>query len=117
MIVAHTDTVPDTVSEDEAALRRQIGKRIRVERVWRDLSQGELAEKAGITRNFVSAIERGAQGLDAYRLLRLADVLGLTTTDLFSVTSSAHWPGRTGGHDTPDATPEPPEETDRAPRQ
>ena len=85
MIVTHTETVPDTVSEEEAALRRQIGKRVRVERIWRDLSQGELAEKAGVTRNFVSAIERGAQGLDGYRLLHIANVFDLTLNDLFDV--------------------------------
>ena len=114
MIVTHTDTVPDTVSEDEAALRRQIGKRIRVERIWRDLSQDQLATQAGITRNFVSAIERGAQGLDGYRLLRLADVLGLTMTDLFGATGSPFIPGR-AEHPHHDTTAQNSKETNHAP--
>jgi transcriptional regulator with XRE-family HTH domain len=63
-------------SEDE--LRRQVGRRACVRRVWLDLSQQELADKARLTRNFVSAIERGAQGLDAWRLWQLADALGGT---------------------------------------
>jgi transcriptional regulator with XRE-family HTH domain len=64
--------------ETETALRRQVGRRAYVRRVWLDLSQQEVADKAGLTRNFVSAIERGAQGLDAWRLWALADALGGT---------------------------------------
>jgi transcriptional regulator with XRE-family HTH domain len=63
---------------EEAALRRLVGKRVRAERIWQERSQDQLADAAGVTRNFVSAIERGVQGLDAYRLGRLADALGLT---------------------------------------
>jgi DNA-binding XRE family transcriptional regulator len=54
---------PDT----EAALRREVGRRLRFRRLWLRLSQDELAGRAQVTRNFVSAIERGAQGLDAWR--------------------------------------------------
>ena len=46
----------------DTAYRRAVGKRIRVWRVLHDRSQDELAAEAGVTRNFVSAIERGAQG-------------------------------------------------------
>lgn len=64
--------------ESETVLRQQVGRRAYMRRVWLDLSQQELADKAGVTRNFVSAIERGAQGLDAWRLWALADGLGGT---------------------------------------
>lgn len=57
--------------------RTEVGRRVRVRRVWVDLSQEEVAERARVSRNFVSAIERGAQGLDAWRLWALADVLGV----------------------------------------
>ena len=68
----------------ELEYRRLVGKRVRMERVWQDLSQDEVAAKAGVTRNFVSAIERGAQGLDAFRLRNLADALGLRFEDLMA---------------------------------
>lgn len=68
----------------EYEYRRLVGKRLRTERVWQELSQDELAGKAGVTRNFVSAIERGAQGLDAFRLRNLADALGLKFEDLMA---------------------------------
>jgi transcriptional regulator with XRE-family HTH domain len=68
----------------ELNYRKVIGKRVRMERFWQELSQQELADKAGVTRNFVSAIERGVQGLDAYRLRQLADALGLDFSDLMA---------------------------------
>jgi transcriptional regulator with XRE-family HTH domain len=68
----------------EAAYRRTVGKRIRVWRVLHDRSQDELAVAAGVTRNFVSAIERGAQGLDAVRLRRLAIAMGMELADLLA---------------------------------
>jgi transcriptional regulator with XRE-family HTH domain len=64
--------------------RRAVGKRIRVWRVVNERSQDELAAEAGVTRNFVSAIERGAQGLDAVRLRRLAAVMGMTLGELLA---------------------------------
>jgi transcriptional regulator with XRE-family HTH domain len=45
-------------------------------RLWLGLSQQKVADNAGVSRNFVSAIERGAQGLDAWRLLLVADAVG-----------------------------------------
>lgn len=63
---------------DERGFRRQVGKRLRSQRIWLELSQDEVAAKAGVTRNFVSAVERGAQGLDAWRLTYVAHALGTT---------------------------------------
>lgn len=71
----------DSGAADRAAerdFRRQVGRRVKSQRVWLDLSQEEVAGKAGVTRNFVSAIERGAQGLDAWRLTHVARALGTT---------------------------------------
>jgi transcriptional regulator with XRE-family HTH domain len=68
----------------EPDLRRQVGRRVYVRRVWLGLSQQEVADRAEVTRNFVSAIERGAQGLDAYRLWSLAGALDGTLTWLLA---------------------------------
>ena len=80
---------PDTVAngskhEEDVAFRRTVGLRIRVWRVVHDRSQDELARSAGVTRNFVSAIERGAQGLDAVRLRRLASAMGIELAELLA---------------------------------
>lgn len=58
--------------------RRQIGRRLRLARVGRDMSQDDVAQCASTTRNFVSAIERGAQSLDAWRLRKVAAALGVS---------------------------------------
>lgn len=62
-------------SDDE--YRAQVGRRVRLARVAREDSQLQAADRAGLTRNWVSAIERGAITLDAWRLLRLAESLGV----------------------------------------
>lgn len=74
------------MNPDEVTLRRCVGKQIRVARVLHDLSQDEVAQAAGVTRNFVSAIERGAQGLDAYRLGLIAQALDLELAELLTPT-------------------------------
>ena len=64
--------------ESEAVLRHQVSRRLRLRRSWFELTQADLAQRAGVTRNFVSAIERSAQGLDAWRLWALAEALDTT---------------------------------------
>ena len=66
------------------AYRRAVGRRIRVWRAMHDRTQEDLANGAGVTRNFVSAIERGAQGLDAVRLRKLAAAMDMSVADLLA---------------------------------
>jgi transcriptional regulator with XRE-family HTH domain len=67
-----TDSENDQEPYGEASFRRDVGNRIRTERYLRNLRQEELAARAGVSRNFVSAVERGTQRLDAWRLRHLA---------------------------------------------
>lgn len=68
-----------TSPTSEADYRQQIGRRVRLARIGLGLSQDETAHRApDVTRNFVSAIERGAQGLDTWRLRQLADALDVS---------------------------------------
>jgi transcriptional regulator with XRE-family HTH domain len=60
----------------EQAYRREVGRRIREQRCWLNLRQEELAVRAQVSRHFVSSIERGRHGLDAWRLRRVAQALG-----------------------------------------
>ena len=69
---------------EDVAYRRAVAKRIRVWRAAEDSTQDELAVAAGVTRNFVSAIERGAVGLDAVRLRRLATAMQMPLADLLA---------------------------------
>jgi len=80
----------------DTAYRRAVGKRIRVWRVMHERSQDELAAEAGVTRNFVSAIERGVQGLDAVRLRRLARAMNISLGDLLADPEPADGPMPSG---------------------
>jgi transcriptional regulator with XRE-family HTH domain len=55
------------------------------------ISQGELAERAGISRNYVSLIERGeASNLSINILNNLAAALGVTPADLTGEAREVH---------------------------
>jgi transcriptional regulator with XRE-family HTH domain len=96
-----------TRSPDERTLRDQVGRRLSMRRTWLRLTQEEVADKAGVSRNFISAIERSAQGLDAWRLSLIADALGVTIDWLLTGPDehvTAHTPGRHSGHRPPPPT-------------
>lgn len=61
---------------------RALGKRIRILRLTRELTQEELAQAAGMSRNFVSLIEHGSGGVDVVRLLRIAAALDVPIEEL-----------------------------------
>src|SRR5215212_1529828 len=62
---------------DPAAFLRALGKRVRLLRLTRELTQDQVAVAAGMSRSFVSLIEHGTHGVDVVRLWRLAAVFGL----------------------------------------
>ena len=66
---------PVEVPGGPLGFRREVGMRLRDLRVRVDLSQRALAERAGVTRNFVGGVERGVQNLDAWRLRLLSRAL------------------------------------------
>lgn len=71
----------DAAVEDraaEGAYRREVGRRAKAQRIWLNLTQDDVAGKTGLTRNYVSAVERGQQSLDAHRLMHLARALDTT---------------------------------------
>ena len=55
---------------------------IRKMRRLQELSQEELAERAGLHRNFVGAIERGQMSISLDNAERLANALGVKLKDL-----------------------------------
>lgn len=58
---------------------------LRVLRALRDLTQAELAERAGMTRKSVNAIEAGRMVPSVLLALKLAHVLGVSVETLFSI--------------------------------
>ncbi|MCY0857124.1 MULTISPECIES: helix-turn-helix domain-containing protein [unclassified Cupriavidus] len=63
----------------------QLGNAIREVRLRQDLSQEELAHRAGIDRSYMSSVERGGQNLGVMHLLRIATALEVTVAELMAV--------------------------------
>ena len=63
---------------------KKFGKRIQEIRVQKGItSQMALANKAGMDRTYVSAIERGERNVSLVNIEKLAKALGVTFEDLF----------------------------------
>ena len=56
-------------------LSQTLGRRIRVLRVARGWSQEGLAEIAGVHRNYIGQVERGAVSVSVSQLLKIARAL------------------------------------------
>lgn len=74
--------VPDGMTLDQ--ILTDLGKTIEKYRKERRLSQGLLAEAAGIDRTYISAVENGKQNLTLAALAKIAGALGVRVTDLLS---------------------------------
>src|SRR4051794_30488794 len=67
-----------TVAERARLRRTSAGPLIRSAREKRGLSQGELATRLGVRTNYVSMLETGAKDLGPDRVLKIAQILGVT---------------------------------------
>jgi len=65
-----------------AELLKLIGNRVRQAREGRDMSQEELARKAGCHRTYVGMVERAEKSVSVERLATLCKALGTTLSDL-----------------------------------
>ncbi len=60
----------------------KFGKRVREERVKQNLSQEELAEKAGVHRTYIGMIERAEKNITLENIERISRALNLSPKDL-----------------------------------
>jgi transcriptional regulator with XRE-family HTH domain len=72
------------VTPEEAAFLRVVGRRIRIHRLTRELTQEQLSDAAGISRSFISLIEKGRGDVSVLRLHRIAGVLDVPLTELLA---------------------------------
>ena len=66
------------------AILKSFGKRVQLERVKRNLSQEELAEKAGVHRTYIGMIERAEKNITLQNIEKIAKALNVKIKDLFN---------------------------------
>jgi transcriptional regulator with XRE-family HTH domain len=76
-------TPRDKTEPPERWPARLVGGRLREARQGRDMTQDDVAREAGLTKSFVSAVERGETSPSIGSLYRLCEVLGVTIAALF----------------------------------
>src|SRR3984957_13134732 len=62
----------------------RIGAQLRAARLAARLTMAEVAEQAGLTKGFVSKLERDLANVSVASLIRLCDALGISVGSLFS---------------------------------
>ena len=70
------------MQDGKAAFDRALGKRIREARDRVGVKQEQLAQAVRLSRTSITNIERGRQGVQAFLLARIAEVLGTPAGDL-----------------------------------
>lgn len=63
-------------------LLKQLGRNIRAERVRKGYTQEAFAEKAGVSREYISRIERGQENMSVLKILNMAEILGTDIRNL-----------------------------------
>ena len=61
---------------------KQMGRRLKALRVKQDLSRQELAQEAGVSREYVRKLEAGRYDPTVGTLTKLAKALGVPVTEL-----------------------------------
>lgn len=69
---------------ESCRLVRVFGNNVRARRLRLDLSQEELAERAGVHRTYVGMIERFEKNVTIYNIERIADALGVKASELLT---------------------------------
>lgn len=70
----------DDAKDDDIVGR--LGYKIRAERVKMNYSQEDLAEKAGLHKNYIGMVERGEKNVTVLRCYQIARALKLSLMDL-----------------------------------
>src|SRR5216684_5373196 len=81
--------VEDVAKRSPLPIDVLVGQNIRICRLQKGLSQGELGRRIGVTFQQVQKYEKGANRVGASRLQQIADVLGVPIPTLFDGASTA----------------------------
>lgn len=65
-------------------LLKTFGKNVKIERIKKDLTQEQLAEKMDVSQNYIACIETGKQNMSLGKILELAQNLNTDIHNLLS---------------------------------
>jgi transcriptional regulator with XRE-family HTH domain len=68
---------------------RELGHRIRDQRLQRQLTQANLAEKCGLHRTFIGSVERGERNVSILNLRLIASCLRVSLAELLDAGTKA----------------------------
>jgi transcriptional regulator with XRE-family HTH domain len=71
------------MTDDDAAIKRRFGARLRELRKQAGLSQEALAHACDLDRTYVSSVERGERNVGLVNIERLAAGLGVSPREFF----------------------------------
>ncbi|OGK56318.1 hypothetical protein A3J15_02605 [Candidatus Roizmanbacteria bacterium RIFCSPLOWO2_02_FULL_38_10] len=72
-------------TKEDKKINSEIVAKIKAARLDKNLTQEELAKKAGINANFYAKVERGKAKPSGVTLTKIIKALGLKSTDILSV--------------------------------
>ena len=70
------------MNKDE--LLKKFGKNVKIERIKKDLTQEQLAERLSLSQNYVACIERGRQNMSLGKILELSEALNINIVKLLN---------------------------------
>lgn len=68
-----------------------VGERIRLIRKEINLTQEELAERAGLQNSYIGSVERGERNISIETLEKITHALDILPVDLFRIENSTHY--------------------------
>jgi transcriptional regulator with XRE-family HTH domain len=89
VVVAQKKPRPQLVAAHASRDSFDVGIRLKALRVGKDMSQRDLADRAGITNGMISMIEQNKHSPSVATLNRLTDALGLSFAEFFSIELAA----------------------------
>ena len=67
------------------SILKKFGKRVREERIKQNLSQEELAEKAGVHRTYIGMVERAEKNITLQNIERISKALKISIDNLMKL--------------------------------
>lgn len=65
-------------------IKKKFGQKVREKRQFVNLSQEELAARAGLHRTYIGSIERGERNIALVNIGKIASALGCSVSELFN---------------------------------